>query len=82
MPFQARIRVVAARTLVLITRGAHLWQYNPKYENLWAAEEGPKNPYYVNGITPGMRNTLGGFSACPSLLTLQIPTPPFPSLLL
>ena len=73
---QARIRV-AARTLVLITHGAHLWQYNPKYENLWAADEGLKNPYYVNGITPGMRNTLGGFSpSCPSSLTLLLSFPP------
>jgi hypothetical protein len=22
--------------------------------------QGPKNPFYVDGITPGMRNTLGG----------------------
>jgi len=36
-------------------------QYNPKYEALWAVEQGPQNPYYVNGITPGMRNTLGGY---------------------
>ncbi len=30
-----------------------------RYESLWSAEQGPKNPFYRDGITPGMRNHLG-----------------------
>lgn len=44
----------------MISNDAKVVPYNPKYEALWAAEQGPKNPFYVDGITPGMRNTLGG----------------------
>ena len=28
--------------------------YNPTYEALWAPEQGPKNPFYADGITPGL----------------------------
>jgi hypothetical protein len=31
-----------------------------RVEQLWAPVEGPKNPFYRDGVTPGMRNHLAG----------------------
>lgn len=44
----------------MVANQSKVVNYNPTYEALWAPELGPKNPFYADGITPGMRNTLGG----------------------
>jgi len=46
--------------VAMVSNTSKIVQYNPTFEQLWAPEAGPLNPYYANGVTPGMRNTLGG----------------------
>ena len=47
----------------LLTNINKLSQIHRRYESLWTVEQGPKNPYYRDGVTPGMRNHLGARSA-------------------
>jgi len=44
---------------IMIANASKVMSFNPRYESLWSAEQGPKNPFYRDGITPGMRNHLG-----------------------
>uniref|UniRef100_A0A7S4KY98 Pre-mRNA-processing factor 17 n=1 Tax=Guillardia theta TaxID=55529 RepID=A0A7S4KY98_GUITH len=52
---------LTSETQKMVANNSKMVTYNPSYEALWTPEAGPSNPYYQNGITPGMRNTLGGF---------------------